>query len=63
MTLQFKNYTTNLSKGNEENKFLLPWGGVLLRNCDSLGELLTFKSAAQYRDRTATLAGVDIGAF
>ena len=50
MTLQFKNYTKNLSKGNEGNKFLLPWGGVLLRNCDSLGDLLSFKSVAQYMD-------------
>ena len=55
MTLQFKNYTTNLSKGNEENKFLLPWGGVLLRNCDSLGDLLSFKSVAQYRDQEQPL--------
>ena len=51
MTLQFKNYTKNLSKANEENKFLLPWGGVHLRNCASLGDLLSFKSVAQYRDQ------------
>ena len=50
MTLQFKQYTKNLSKPNEENHFLLPWGGVVLRNCDDLGDLLTFKSVAHYRE-------------
>ena len=55
MTLQFKNYTKNLSKPNEESKFLLPWGGILLRNCDDLGDLLSFKSVAQYRDQEKPL--------
>ena len=50
MTLQFKQYTKNIAKPSEENAFLLPWGGVVLRNCDDLGDLLTFHSVAQYRE-------------
>ena len=48
MTLHLKQYRKKLSK--EENVFLLPWGGVVLRNCDDLGDLLQFKSVAQYRE-------------
>jgi hypothetical protein len=40
MTLQVQTYTRNLAKTNEENMFLLPWGGMVLRNCDGLGDLL-----------------------
>ena len=55
MTSQFKNYMKNLSKPSEENRFLLPWGGVVLRNCDQLGDLLTFKSVSHYRDEERPL--------
>ena len=50
MTLQLKNYCKNLAKPNEENKFVLPWGCLVLLNCDDLGDLSRFKSVAHYRE-------------
>ena len=50
MDLQVKQYRKNLSKSNEENPFLSPWGGVICRNCDDLGDLLSFKNIAQYKE-------------
>ena len=50
MDLQVKQYRKNLSKSNEENHFLSPWGGVICRNCDDLGDLLSFKNIAQYKE-------------
>ena len=50
MDLQVKQYRKNLSKTNEENHFLSPWGGVVCRNCDDLGDLLSFKNIAQYKE-------------
>ena len=55
MTLQFQTYTRNLAKTKEENMFLLPWGGLVLRNCDGLGDLLQFQSVAHYRDSNQPL--------
>ena len=55
MTLQLKQYVKSLSKKKEENVFLLPWGGVVLRNCDDLGDLLTFHSVAHYREEDKPL--------
>jgi hypothetical protein len=44
MTLQFQTYSRILAKTNEENMFLffVPWGGLVLQNCDELGDLLHF---------------------
>ena len=50
MTLQLKQYRKQLSKSKQEDIFLLPWGGVVCRNCDNLGDLLTFKNIPQYRE-------------
>ena len=50
MTLQLKEYRRNLSKKSEENIFLLPWGGVVCRNCDDLGDLISYKSVADYKE-------------
>ena len=55
MTLQLKQFRKNLSKSKEENIFLLPWGGIVLRNCDVLGDLLQFKSVAHYREENTPL--------
>ena len=44
MDLQVKQYRKNLSKTNEENHFLSPWGGVVCWNCDDFGDLLSFKN-------------------
>jgi hypothetical protein len=55
MTLQFQTYSRNLAKTNEENMFLLPWGGLVLRNCDELGDLLHFQSVAHYRESSRPL--------
>ena len=49
MALQLKQYKRNLSKSSETNLFLTPWGGVVYRNCDELGDLLSFKSVAAYK--------------
>ena len=46
MDLQVKQYRKNLSKTNKENRFLSPWGGVVCRNFDDLGDLLSFKNIA-----------------
>ena len=35
--------------------FLLPWGGLVLRNCDELGDLLHFQSVAHYRESSRPL--------
>ena len=48
MALQLKQYKRSLSKSSETNLFLTPWGGVVYRNCDELGDLLSFKSVAAY---------------
>ena len=50
MTWQLKVYRRNLSKQSEENIFLLPWGGVVCRNCDDSGELISYKSVADYKE-------------
>ena len=50
MTLQLKYYRKNLSKLGEENLFILPWGGVVVRNCNNLGDLLSYKSVASYKE-------------
>ena len=44
-----------MSKSEEENIFLLPWGGVVCRNCDELGDLLRYKSISEYRDNEKPL--------
>ena len=49
MVLQLKQYKRNLSKSNETNLLLTPWGGVVCRDCDELGDLLSFKSVAAYK--------------
>ena len=50
MTWQLKEYRRNLSNQNEQNIFLLPWGGVVCRNCDDLGELISYKSVTDYKE-------------
>ena len=55
MDLQVKQNRKNLPKTNEENNFLSPWGGVVCRNCDNLGGLLSFKNIAHYKERDRPL--------
>ena len=55
MTCQLNHYRKQLSKSEEENIFLLPWGGVVCRNCDELGDLLRYKSISEYRDNEKPL--------
>ena len=55
MALQLKQYRKNLSKQSDENLFLLPWGGVVLRNCNELGDLLSFKCVASYREHNTPM--------
>lgn len=50
MDLQSKQFRKNLSKENEKNVFLSPWGGLVCRNCDDLGDLLTFKNIREFKD-------------
>ena len=49
MSSKFKYYLRQLSKTQETNHFLLPWGGLCLRNCDENGDLVKFKSIREYR--------------
>lgn len=47
---QQTNYLRNLSKKcNGHNVFNIPWGGVIIRNCDKAGEFLDFKTVQDYR--------------
>jgi hypothetical protein len=55
MALQLKHYRKQLSKSNEENIFLLPWGGVVVKNCDDLGDLVIFKNIPQYKESDKSL--------
>ena len=49
MSHSLKNYLRKLSKTQEENKFILPWGIVVLRNCDQNGDFLTFKNIGDFK--------------
>ena len=49
MSHSLKNYLRQLSKTQEENKFILPWGIVVLRNCDQNGDFLTFKNIGDFK--------------
>ena len=55
MALQLINYCKNLAKTNDENKHLLPWGSVILRNCDDTGDLVTFQNVTHFREEDQPL--------
>lgn len=44
------NYLRNVSKKNANSYFKLPWGGAVVKNCDSEGELLHFKTVEEYKN-------------
>jgi hypothetical protein len=44
------NYLRNISI-SENDHFFLPWGGCVLRDCSQNGDLLTFKSVNDYKER------------
>ena len=44
------NYLRNLTS-NEKEYFLLPWGGVVLKDCSGNGDLLSFKGVKNYKER------------
>ena len=50
MSLKIRQYMKNLAKTKEDSIFLTPWASIVGRNCDDEGELLKFKSIAQYRN-------------
>ena len=50
MALQLMQYRKQLAKTNEENIFLLPWGGCVCRNCEELGDLVKYKNISEYRE-------------
>ena len=50
MEFQLKEYRRRLLQQDEENIHLLPWGGVVIRNCDDEGRLTKYKSVKDYRD-------------
>ena len=49
MSSKYLYYLRQLSKSHEKNHFLLPWGGLSLRNCDENGDILTFKNIKEYK--------------
>ena len=55
MALLLNNYCQNLAKSNEENKRLLPWGSLVLRNCDDTGDLVTFQNVTHFREEDQPL--------
>ena len=55
MALRLTQYRKNLSKSNEENLFLTPWGGAVCRNCDDLGDLLSYTSVNEYKEEDRPL--------
>ena len=55
MDLQLRQYRKNLSKPHEENRFLLPWASIVLRNCDDLGDLVSFKNYSDFKKSDRSL--------
>ena len=49
MLPNLKNYLRQLATTSETNQFLMPWGGICLRNCDDDGDFLKFKSICDYK--------------
>ena len=50
-----RQYKKNLSKPNEENTFLLPWASIILRNCNELGDLVSFKNYSDFKKSDSSL--------
>ena len=44
------NYLRNISISENEH-FFLPWGGCVLRDCTQNGDLVSFKSVSEFKDR------------
>ena len=49
MSHKLKDYLRQLSKTQEENKFILQWGIVVLKNCDQNGDFLTLKNIGELK--------------
>ena len=44
------NYFQQLRCSRDQNLFMIPWGGCLLKNCNDAGDLLDFKNLKEYED-------------
>ena len=49
MSHRLNHYLRQLSKTQEENKHILQWGSVVLRNCDQNGDFLIFKNIGEFK--------------
>ena len=45
---QIVNYIRNLSRKGQRDFYSIPWGGAILRNCNTEGELLEFETVHEY---------------
>ena len=46
---EFNNYRRNLVVGKEKNFFVFPWANVLIKNCNTDGEFLSFATIKDYK--------------
>ena len=52
---RLERYLNELQKANDENYFELPWGGMVMRNCNKNGDLLKFKTVSQFDKKNKSL--------
>ena len=52
MDFLLNGYIRNLSCLLEENVFIHPWCGIILRNCDGNSELLKYKTMKDYKSKS-----------
>ena len=47
---EFNNYQQNLVFGKDKNVFILPWANILIKNCSSNGDFLSFAKIKEYKE-------------
>ena len=52
---EYNNYRRNLVVAREKNFFVLPWASLVIKNCKSDGEFLSFKTIKEYKDQRKSL--------
>ena len=51
----YNNYKRNLIATKSKNYFVLPWACVLIKNCETDGEFLTFQTVKFFKDQKKSL--------
>ena len=52
---EFNNYRRNLVVGKDKNFFVLPWANILIKNCSSDGDFLSFSTIKEYKEQGQSL--------